>query len=184
MRRVILSLLISTTLVSAAFACGKERWSVKTGADRDVGKVTINPQASTIADLTDLHAPPNPKSRNNSRFPAELKTYQIKGVLTLIKKETDEDYHIVVADPDDEELTIIVESVAPNCTKGSRFTDEIKKVRTALDQKFGTVSKKKKTNLKIPVTVTGIGFFDPIHGQEGVAPNGVELHPILEITFN
>jgi hypothetical protein len=71
-----------------------------------------------------------------------------------------------------------------NCTKGSRFTQEIKNVRAARDQKFGTVSKKKKTNLKIPVTVTGIGFFDPIHGQEGVAPNGVELHPILEITFN
>ncbi len=29
----------------------------------------------------------------------------------------------------------------------------------------------------------GVGFFDFIHGQTGVAPNGIELHPILDITF-
>lgn len=184
MRRIILAVFMVFCSLSIALACGTERWPVKTGADRDVGKVSADPQDSTIAELTDLHAPPNPNSRKSSRFAPELKTYRIKAVLTLIKKEADEDYHIVIADPDDEELTMIVESVAPGCTKGSRFTQQIKDVRTALDQKFGTVGKKKKTNLKIPVTVTGIGFFDPIHGQEGVAPNGVELHPILDITFN
>jgi hypothetical protein len=31
--------------------------------------------------------------------------------------------------------------------------------------------------------VTGVGFFDFIHGQTGVAPNGIELHPILNIAF-
>jgi hypothetical protein len=33
--------------------------------------------------------------------------------------------------------------------------------------------------------VTGVGFIDFIHTppQEGVAPNGIELHPILEIKF-
>ena len=33
------------------------------------------------------------------------------------------------------------------------------------------------------VTVTGFGFFDTIHGQNGVAANGIELHPILQICF-
>jgi hypothetical protein len=27
--------------------------------------------------------------------------------------------------------------------------------------------------------VTGVAFFDFIHGQTGVAPNGIELHPVL-----
>jgi hypothetical protein len=35
----------------------------------------------------------------------------------------------------------------------------------------------------VPVTVTGVGFFDRIHGQTGVAPNGIELHPVLDIQF-
>jgi hypothetical protein len=184
MRRIILACSIVIVSGSIVLACGKERWPVKTGADRDAGDVNASAQASTIAELTNLAAPPNPNSRKSSRFTPELKTYRIEGVLTLIKKETDEDYHIVIADPDDEELTMIVESVAPGCTEGSLFSQEIESVRQALDQKFGTVGKKKKTNLKIPVTVTGVGFFDPIHGQEGVAPNGIELHPILDISFH
>jgi hypothetical protein len=31
--------------------------------------------------------------------------------------------------------------------------------------------------------MTGVGFFDRIHGQTGVAPNGIELHPVLDIQF-
>jgi hypothetical protein len=33
------------------------------------------------------------------------------------------------------------------------------------------------------VRVTGVGFFDFLHGQTGVAPNGIELHPVLKIEF-
>jgi hypothetical protein len=33
----------------------------------------------------------------------------------------------------------------------------------------------------IAVRVTGVGFFDRIHGQMGVAPNGIELHPVLDV---
>lgn len=42
--------------------------------------------------------------------------------------------------------------------------------------------------VKIPhrkVTVTGVGFFDRVHGQAGVCLfNGIELHPILDIVFH
>jgi hypothetical protein len=166
---------------TAAFACGKERWTVKTGADRDAGSIDTAAQVVTIADLTELHAPLHPNSRPKTRFKDELKTFQISGILTVIKKEKDEDYHLIISDADDEEQTMIVESVSPSCTVGSIFTQEIEDVRLAIDQKLGVIKGKKKPN--IPVTVTGVAFFDPIHGQEGVAPNGIELHPILEITF-
>jgi hypothetical protein len=33
------------------------------------------------------------------------------------------------------------------------------------------------------VTVTGVGFFDFLHGQTGVAPNGIELHAVLDVQF-
>jgi hypothetical protein len=35
----------------------------------------------------------------------------------------------------------------------------------------------------IQVRVTGVGFFDRVHGQNGVAKNGIELHPLLDIKF-
>jgi hypothetical protein len=31
------------------------------------------------------------------------------------------------------------------------------------------------------IRLTGLIFFDKLHGQAGVAPNGVELHPILKV---
>ncbi len=33
------------------------------------------------------------------------------------------------------------------------------------------------------VRVTGVGFFDSFHGQTGIAPNGIELHPVLAVEF-
>ncbi len=33
------------------------------------------------------------------------------------------------------------------------------------------------------MVVTGVGFFDFKHGQSGVAPNAIELHPILAIRY-
>jgi hypothetical protein len=36
-------------------------------------------------------------------------------------------------------------------------------------------------NLKGMVTMTGVGFWDIKHRQTGVAPNAIELHPVLSI---
>ena len=33
------------------------------------------------------------------------------------------------------------------------------------------------------VRITGVGFFGYIHGQRGVALNGIELHPVLDVEF-
>jgi hypothetical protein len=39
-------------------------------------------------------------------------------------------------------------------------------------------------DLKGTATVTGVGFFDVKHGtpQTGVAPNNIELHPVLKVS--
>jgi hypothetical protein len=33
----------------------------------------------------------------------------------------------------------------------------------------------------LPVTIEGLLFFDKVHGQTGVAPNGAEIHPVLRV---
>ena len=42
-----------------------------------------------------------------------------------------------------------------------------------------------KTKVKpTPVRITGVGFFDKVHGQTGVSQfNGIELHPVLKVEF-
>jgi hypothetical protein len=81
---------------------------------------------------------------------------------------------------------MIVESPDPKCASGSKFLDNINFVRTTLDQTLALKSTPEgalRSEPNMPVTVTGVAFFDSIHGQEGVAPNGIELHPVLVIDF-
>lgn len=162
-------------------ACGKERWLVKVGTDKDVGLVSTHITDTNIAKLSMIGAPSNPNIRRDTRYqPVETSQYRITSHLIVIKREADEDYHLVIQD--NRKRTMIVEVPSARRAKGSRFLPEIKQVRHDLYQRYHLRgSKKLKPNSE--VTVTGIGFFDRKHGQEGVAPNGIELHPVLAIKF-
>jgi|SRR5580704_13159908 hypothetical protein len=83
------------TSTSLAVACGKERWPVTVGADQDLGQITSAAAASTIALLTSIPAPSNPNVWQNTRFaPVETAPATISGILVVIKRETDQDYHL------------------------------------------------------------------------------------------
>jgi hypothetical protein len=75
---------------------------------------------------------------------------------------------------------MIIESVSLDCAANSRVLEEITTVRRAVEAQFPAVAAGgRQDNLTVPVTVTGVAFFDRLHGQDGVAENGIELHPIL-----
>jgi len=76
---------------------------------------------------------------------------------------------------------MIVESPDPGCAGKSRFLKEITEVRANINKFFGGPITGKQTPNSVYATVTGVAFFDKIHGQTGVAPNGIELHPILHV---
>jgi hypothetical protein len=187
MRGTILGLIALLASGCAALACGTERWPVKVGTDRDARKVATQPQVTTIAQLRLIAAPAHPNSKRSTRFaPTELTTFQIKGILRVIKREKDQDYHLVITDPVNPRVTMIVESPDPQCASGSQFLDNITSVRAMLDQTLQldrVFALNSRSELSVPVTITGVAFFDTLHGQEGVARNGIELHPMLMIDF-
>ncbi len=95
--------------------------------------------------------------------------------------EKDSDYHLVLADQSGN--TIIAEIPSPNCVgPASPFAEEITHARKVFDERLQATSTFQ--NVSIPVRVIGVGFFDFHHGQNGVAPNAVELHPVLDIIFS
>ena len=107
--------------------------------------------------------------------------FTITATLIGFKIEADSDYHLVISD--DRGNTMIVEIPSPSCVgSSSPFTQAIANVRATFDGKLKATSSFQHVN--IPVKVIGVGFFDRIHGQTGVAPNGVELHPVLDLVFN
>jgi len=183
--RGLLALCLVWATPTLAQRCGVERWSVKTGVDSDSSRVDIsNPQAASIAELAALQAPsPLPK---DSRFaPTENSVFVVNATLTDYKLETgatgDSDYHLVLMD--EQGSTMVAEIPSPSCVgSGSRFAAQIANARAQFDAQFSVTSSFQTAN--IPVSVTGVGFFDFFHNQHGAAPNVIELHPVLDIQFN
>jgi hypothetical protein len=161
-------------------ACGVERWSVKTGTDADANAIDLaNVVPTSIAWLTSLSKPGSLPANNRIR-PTETTVYSITATATVYKLESDADYHIVISDGTN---TMIVESADIGCVgSGSPLANGIQRARAQLDSRLTPTTSFKTANLA--VTVTGVGFFDFLHGQTGVAPNGVELHPLLDVVFN
>ena len=159
--------------------CGTERWAIKTGTDGQAQSVNLRPQTTTIVQLSAIPAPPN-ISTSMRYGPTELTTWRLNNVkLTLVKMETDSDYHTVVSDGTN---TMIVEIPYPGCVgAGSPFACLITHARGAVDGQVSVTSAAKMPNLT--VSVVGVGMFDFDHSQTGKAPNGIELHPVLGICF-
>jgi len=191
--------------------CGVERWMVKVGSDATVGLVRLDipPTPATILELGTV-TPPDAATIDTTPVagpwafardtadagpgagtPVETTVYVVDATLTFYKKETDVDYHLVLNDnavPTPH--TLIAEIPSPACILAdgqprtfvaSPLGPGISAARAAFDARLSATSFFQTAN--IPVRVKGVGFFDFEHGQTGVAPNAIELHPVLEIFF-
>ncbi len=161
-------------------SCGVERWSVKTGTDADAGLINLQSTTpTTIASLISLPAPTTLPS-NNRIQPTETTVFQVAATLVEYKLEADSDYHLVLSDASGN--TMIAEIPSPTCVGSSSvLLSGIQNARSEFDALYTPTSSFQNAN--VPVTVTGVGFFDSLHGQTGVAPNGIELHAVLDIQF-
>jgi hypothetical protein len=177
-----------------------ERWPVKTGADAGAANlVTQVPVAGTIAGMVALAVPA--VRPPDARAPgAEETVWELNATLTGYKHESDGDYHLVIADGQGN--TMIAEIPDPAAlAPGSFFTEQITAARQAFDNQFGLQLAAAAQPAGTPqfaaaaivpalipasesVTVRGLGFFDFAHGQDGVAPNAIELHPVISIEFH
>jgi hypothetical protein len=176
-----LCLILLIFLPGRSFAqCTGERWSVKTGTDPDATLVNLNSTTSTtIASLSGIAAPAT--LPDNARVqPSETTTWVLNATLVKYARSFDADYHMVFTDSAGR--TMIAEIPDPGCVgPGSPFAAGIAHARAQFDAMFTATTTFQNAN--VPVQITGVGFFDYFEGQEGIAPNGIELHPIIDITF-
>jgi len=146
----------------------------------------------------------------NRRFaPTETTIWKLTVTITEGKLEQDGDYHLVLKGKSGKTMIGEIPNPDPAYVKNPQWLAQIKQARQALDQKLGhpmtavdfkpeemgvpTADRFAKgpakdetaamTNINLQATITGVGFFDSSHGQTGVAPNAIELHPIFSIEF-
>lgn len=166
----------------AQITCGHERWLIKTLSDRDAATVASSPIESSVARLIAIPRPSTlpPDTRID---PIERQTFKVVARLIRVKKERDGDYHLDLADPAEPEKTMIAEIPSPHCYNGvdpgvaAKFRD----ARSKLDQVMRGSSRGVRGEQSFEVSIIGVGFFDFMRGQHGMAPNGLELHPVLAL---
>jgi len=144
----------------ARVLCGVERWTVKTLQDRP----SLFP-AHTVT-LRYLVTRPAPASLPVTRLPFERHIFRVVAAVVLVRPEDDGDHHLVLRDLNGR--TMIAETPMLACTV----------LATPL-RRMQMQTARNAVRLCARASVTGVAFFDFDHGQIGVAPNAIELHPVL-----
>jgi len=160
-------------------ACGVERWPVKTGSDADIGHVTLGHPIQTTVGHLDSLAQPTDLPPDNRIAPVETSEWTVDATLIEYKIEADSDVHLVIHDSAGRSM--IAEIPHPSCVSASSpLRPSIAAVRTLFDQRFAPETSWRHAG--VGVVITGLGFWDKLHGQTGVAPNGIEIHPVLAMS--
>ena len=168
---------------SAEPPCGEGRWAVKTLTDPAARLIDMTPRLTTVGALRRLRFPA--RLHNVPRIRGvETTTYVVRVALIGTMLQGDHDIHLVIADPGRLARTMITEFPKASCTRGASLKARLKmrQARGALIRACGLPSAVRFKRISGRATVSGVGFFDRPHRQTGVAPNGIELHPVLAFT--
>lgn len=162
----------------ARAACGVERWPEKTLQDKRATRVRYTPKRTTVDRLRRLKVRRDPEGYRQG--PIETTNYRVRARLIEAKTEDDGDIHLVIASLANRKRTMIVEFPSSECISRApkRAQRLMRAAHRAFDRRCGSSSDGFRS-LHGTATIDGVGFFDFIHGQTGVAPNGIELHPVL-----
>jgi hypothetical protein len=170
-----------TLKASGATTCGEERWAVKTLSDKREKLVNFKPRDSSIGRL---RKKPHPAVGPNTKRIKGVETtnYRVAAQLIEMKLEDDHDIHLVISVPGSPAKTMIVEFPDTTCNGAASSPKKgaMGRARSKVIGACGQPSSSHFTHLNGRATITGVGFFDIPHGQTGVAPNAVELHPVLK----
>jgi hypothetical protein len=145
---------------TSSYACGVERWAVKTLQDRP----RLLPARKTTIHY--LITRPAPARIPDTRLPFEHHVFTVIAPVVLVRPEDDSDLHVVLQHGGNHMIT---EAPSPSCDKHATPYRR-RQMRIARNH----------VRLCARARVTGVAFFDFDHGQTGVAPNAIELHPILQ----
>jgi hypothetical protein len=169
---------VAVAQIATPVDCGHERWPEKTLADPFASSVVLTPKAKTVEQLRALNRVVGIGGQRG--LGTERTVFKVKVDLVGIKQEADSDFHLVIADRTTGN-TMIAEFPNGSCTLGAAagLRTKMQTARVAIVTACGFAPDASFHSLHGTATITGVGFFDFQHGQDGVAPNAIELHPVL-----
>lgn len=152
--------------------CGEERWPVKVLRDAHAAQVELRAEPTTVAALVGLPRPGESRPPDG-RLALERRTFRVRARLVETRDaQEDGDIHLVLQDLADPRAVMVAEIPDSLCAIGIRQASDYAEAQRVA-RRLGT---------PIEVEVEGVAFWDDRHGQVGMAPNGIELHPVLRLT--
>lgn len=148
-----------TSPAASRYACGVERWTVKTLQDRP----RLLPNRLTTVKYLDRRRAPSVLP--STRLPFEHHVFTVIARVAFVREEADSDYHFILQEHG---WHMIAETPAPYCDR-----------QATLHYRQLMAHARRTARTCARARVAGVAFFDFDHGQTGVAPNAIELHPML-----
>jgi hypothetical protein len=212
---------LNTPVAEQPSKCGGaliNRWPVKVATDQDAqqGKINLDP-GSDVHSVSWMNQQVLPGAIGpGGRMEAEKRAYTVYGYLSYYKLEGgedgDRDFHVIIADNPGDYVTgatpangrsMVVEFPNPPCFGGKHDTlphnsalkVQIAEARATFEDHVKDIPDNERITDPIPVTVTGVGFFDKAPknhlptGHSKIWPDAkgkpvvLELHPVTEIAF-
>lgn len=171
---------VATQTVQAA--CGVWRWPVKTLSDPHRRAIDFDPVATKVRTLRRRDRPPITIGTSTPRTSmTEFHTWKVRARPIQAKLEDDNDIHLVISVPHHPSKTMIVEFPKKSCVASPFKRWKIAEARQQFLNNCGSVSSSSWRHLAGRITLVGVGFWGEKHGQTGVAPNAIELHPVLNV---
>ena len=162
-------------------SCGVERWAIKVFTDPDTTLINFNNIVNSTIAFQKTIAPPPDIINWPPRQSTETTVYRIEGYLIFHKLENDQDIHLGFMSLNHLD-TMVAEICDPSCP-GIINTSRYHQLKTLRDWFVSTYNPLPSfTNFLVHVNLVGVGFFDLLHGQRGIPPNGREIHSVLSIS--
>ena len=162
----------------AAYSCPSERGPVKNGSDADRYRVG----STLVSSVAQLRIRPKPSSypQNRRVTTTEFHIWSVTAYVTQYRQEGDGDIHAVIKDSAGRSM--IAELPYGCCVPStSRWRTQIASARSTFAHVLPVSTSWRYVHRL--VDLHGVGFMEPPRGQPGVAPNGVELHPVIYVHF-
>jgi hypothetical protein len=175
--------------------CPVTRFAVRFGKDTDANLVDLSAFTRTTVEEMRSWPAPGIIPPANRISPYETTVLALEATLIEYRQERSldgSDYRLVLAD--ESGRTIIAKISSPDCaekdTSGepgselpeSQFLAGINLSRAEFAARLSPTTTVERVSIHI--RVMGIGMFDLLSGQTGEAPNGIQLCPVLDISFD
>lgn len=173
-----------------------QRWAVRTASDPEAQSIDTAPKSVTLEELIDFKRPRElPLSglsgeRGNHRYPSvETSVYVLEARLIAYRLIMSGDFRLILEGGAGKTMLAAIPKDDPeHVSPDSPFSQQIAAARAAFRRHFNVRRSNEEQQsgwvaVDARVRVTGVGYFADLHRQKGVAPNGIEIHPVVGIEF-